>query len=30
MLRRPGGVMWGAITASPTNMEHVLRTSFDH
>ena len=29
VLRRPGGVR-GAITASPANVEHVLRTSFDN
>ncbi|PWZ54208.1 Cytochrome P450 94A1 [Zea mays] len=29
VLRRPGGVR-GAITANPANVEHFLRTSFDH
>ncbi|CAD6202737.1 unnamed protein product [Miscanthus lutarioriparius] len=29
VLRRPGGVR-GAIAASPANVEHVLRTSFDN
>ncbi|XP_066354700.1 cytochrome P450 CYP94D108-like [Miscanthus floridulus] len=29
VLRRPGGVR-GAITTSPANVEHVLRTSFDN